>query len=108
MTAGLDVRFTAGMYTTSVVLQPGSKTMTAILKHHPVNLRPVERVGRVLVGVAAAVGALVWVALIPSLMVAVGAVLLAIAGIDLVVTGTRGYCPLYAWLARRRAKRTAS
>ena len=81
--------------------------MTTIIKQSPVNLAPVERVGRVAVGIAGAVGAGVWLAFVPSMPVAVGAVVLAAAGIDLVVTGARGYCPLYAWLARRRARTLA-
>jgi hypothetical protein len=80
--------------------------MTTVIKHS-VNLKLTERVGRVVVGAAGTVGAVVWLALVPSLLVAVGAVLLIAAGMDLVVTGARGYCPLYAWLARRAAKRSA-
>ncbi|MBI2765934.1 MAG: DUF2892 domain-containing protein [Chloroflexi bacterium] len=78
-----------------------------MVKHSTVNLTPIERVARVAAGAAGAIGAVVWLAFVPSAVVAAGAVLLAAAGIDLVVTGARGYCPLYAWLARRRARRLA-
>jgi hypothetical protein len=81
--------------------------MAVIIEHHPVNLIPFERVARVAAGTAGAAGAVVWLALVPSVLVAVGAVLIAATGIDLVVTGARGYCPLYAWLARRAARRRA-
>lgn len=48
-----------------------------------VNLTPAERVARVAVGAAAALA---------------GPVLLVLAGLDLVVTGATGHCPLYARL----------
>jgi hypothetical protein len=78
--------------------------MTTIIKQSTVNLTLIERLARVVVGAAGVVGAAVWLALVPSVLVAVGAVVLAAAGIDLVFTGARGHCPLYAWLARRRAR----
>ena len=77
--------------------------MVTTIQHHPVNLSVAERVARIAVGVTGAAGAVAWFALVPSAVVAVGALLIAAAGIDLVVTGARGYCPLYAWLARRAA-----
>jgi hypothetical protein len=81
--------------------------MATMIQHQPVNLTLTERVARIVVGGLGAVGAIVWLAFVPSVLVAVGAVLLAATGIDLVVTGTRGYCPLYAWLARRGARSSA-
>lgn len=62
------------------------------------NVGPIERVLRVALGGALAAwslwllaggGALVWVLLY---------IALAALGIDFVVTGLRGYCPLYKWL----------
>lgn len=79
--------------------------MSALMGHHPVNLTLPERVARVIVGGLGALGGIAWLVLVPTALVAVGAVLLAAAGLDLVVTGARGYCPLYAWLARRSAAR---
>jgi hypothetical protein len=79
--------------------------MATIIKQSTVNLTLIERVARVVAGAAGVAGAVVWLVFIPSVPVAVGAALLAAAGIDLVFTGARGYCPLYAWLARRRAGR---
>jgi hypothetical protein len=81
--------------------------MTTIIKQSTVNLTLTERLARVIVGAAAVFGAVLWLALVPSVLVAVGAVVLAAAGIDLVITGARGHCPLYAWLARRRARTLA-
>ncbi len=71
------------------------------------NLTLTERVARIAVGGLGAAGAIAWLVLVPTVLVAVGALLLVAAGIDLVVTGARGYCPLYAWLARRSARRLA-
>lgn len=60
-----------------------------------VNISPIERVGRIVVGSAAVVAAIVlmigagsWVAIVLEL-------LLGAAGLDLVVTGALGHCPLY-------------
>ncbi|MBI2705528.1 MAG: DUF2892 domain-containing protein [Actinobacteria bacterium] len=61
----------------------------------PVNITPVERAGRVLVG-AAAVGVAIVLLLAASSWLAVALeVLLAAAGLDLVITGALGHCPLY-------------
>ena len=60
-----------------------------------VNITPVERAGRILVGTAAVIAALVLLTSAGSI-VAVGLeVLLAAAGLDLVITGAVGHCPLY-------------
>jgi hypothetical protein len=72
----------------------------AICRHRlSVNITPVERFGRVIVGSA---GFVVGVILLTSAFTAVALVLellLAAAGADLVVTGALGHCPLYAKLA---------
>lgn len=63
-----------------------------------VNITPAERAGRVVVGLGAVVAA-TWLLLqSPSAGVAVLEVLLALAGLDLVVTGLLGHCPLYSKL----------
>ncbi len=64
--------------------------MSALMGHHPVNLTLPERVARVIVGGLGALGGIAWLVLVPTALVAVGAVLLAAAGLDLVVTGARG------------------
>ncbi|HEX6668764.1 MAG TPA: YgaP-like transmembrane domain [Gemmatimonadales bacterium] len=74
-----------------------------------VNITPAERVARVLVGLVGAVGG-VWLASgAPSTVVAVLEVLLVVAGLDLVVTGALGHCPLYQKLGHvpRSLRRTA-
>lgn len=60
-----------------------------------VNITPVERAGRILIGVAAVIAAIVLLTTAGS-FVAVGLeVLLAAAGLDLIITGALGHCPLY-------------
>lgn len=60
-----------------------------------VNITPAERAGRVLVGATGAIAGLVLLASGASAVVVVLAVLLVLAGLDLVVTGALGHCPLY-------------
>ena len=60
-----------------------------------VNITPAERVGRVLLGAAAAVVGIVLLFSAGSTLAVVLDVLLVAAGIDLVVTGAVGHCPLY-------------
>jgi hypothetical protein len=60
-----------------------------------VNITPTERVGRVLLGAAAAVVGVVLLFGAASTLAAVLEVLLVLAGVDLVVTGALGHCPLY-------------
>lgn len=61
----------------------------------PVNISTLERVGRVVFGVAAAVVAIVLLYANPLAWQAALEVLLILAGLDLIVTGATGYCPLY-------------
>ena len=60
-----------------------------------VNITPAERVGRVVLGAAATIAAVVLLTGAGSAMAEVLEVLLAVAGLDLVVTGALGHCPLY-------------
>ena len=65
-----------------------------------VNVTPTERAGRIALGLAAmAAGAFLLAGAGAVLAVALEA-LLAAAGLDLVVTGSTGHCPLYARLGR--------
>ena len=60
-----------------------------------INITPAERLARVAVGLA---GALIGIWLLASASGAglvILAALLVLAGLDLVVTGTLGHCPLY-------------
>ena len=68
------------------------------MKRPVVNITPLERVGRVLIGAVGAIGGLLLLASTGSIGIAVLEVLLVLAGLDLVVTGALGHCPLYAKL----------
>lgn len=79
--------------------------MTAPTTHRPgapawrtVNISPAERTGRVLVGLAAAVIAIVLLTTAGGALAVVLEVLLLLAGLDLLITGATGHCPLYAKL----------
>ena len=60
-----------------------------------VNITPAERVGRILVGLIGAVGGILLLAGSPTVLSATLEVLLVLAGVDLMVTGATGHCPLY-------------
>ena len=65
------------------------------MKRPVVNITPSERVGRVLLGAIGAIGGLVLLGSGPAAGIAVLEVLLVLTGLDLVVTGALGHCPLY-------------
>ena len=60
-----------------------------------VNITPAERAGRVLIGVAAAIVGVLLLISAGSASAGVLEVLLIAAGLDLVITGMLGHCPLY-------------
>lgn len=60
-----------------------------------VNISRGERVARVAVGLAAVAAAVVLLSGATSTLAVVLEVLLALAGVDLAVTGALGHCPLY-------------
>ena len=60
-----------------------------------VNITPVERGGRIAIGLAAAIIGVVLLFSAGSAFAVVLEVLLIVAGLDLVVTGALGHCPLY-------------
>ena len=60
-----------------------------------VNITPAERVGRILLGTAAAITAIVLLTSAGSALAVILELLLFAAGLDLVVTGALGHCPLY-------------
>jgi len=66
----------------------------AVKTRWSVNITPAERAARVLVGLVGAIGALVLLAGSPSPVTGALEVLL-LAGLDLLVTGAVGHCPLY-------------
>ena len=62
-----------------------------------VNITPIERVGRIVVGLLGVAGGALLLAgaRAASAIAVVLELLLILAGLDLVVTGTTGHCPLY-------------
>jgi hypothetical protein len=68
------------------------------MKRPVVNITPIERVGRVLIGAIGAIGGLVLLVSASSAGIAVLEALLVLAGLDMIVTGALGHCPLYAKL----------
>lgn len=65
------------------------------MKRPTVNITPVERAGRVLLGLAAVIAGLVLLVPAAGTVAVVLELLLVLAGLDLVVTGALGHCPLY-------------
>jgi hypothetical protein len=74
--------------------KPRRKTM----KRPEVNIASSERAGRIVLGGAAAIVGLVMLASASGALAVVLLALLVLAGLDLVVTGALGHCPLYAKL----------
>lgn len=72
----------------------------SMMKRPDINISPVERAGRIAVGGAAAGSGLVFLAGADAPVAIVLLALLVLAGLDLVVTGALGHCPLYAKLGR--------
>jgi hypothetical protein len=65
------------------------------MKRPTINITPIERIGRVLVGLLGVIGGLVLLSSANSAGLVVLEVLLVVAGLDLMVTGALGHCPLY-------------
>jgi Protein of unknown function (DUF2892) len=65
------------------------------MKRPEVNITPVERVGRIVVGLVGVIGGAVLLASASAAGIVALEVLLALAGLDLLVTGALGHCPLY-------------
>lgn len=60
-----------------------------------INITPPERIGRVVVGLVAVVGGLILLGSASGALSVVLEVLLVAAGLDLIITGALGHCPLY-------------
>ena len=60
-----------------------------------VNITPGERVGRIVIGLAAVIAGGALLAGAGSVLAVLLEVLLVLAGLDLLVTGAFGHCPLY-------------
>lgn len=64
--------------------------------HRPsINITPVERLGRIAIGLTAIIVGALLLAAAASTLAVVLEVLLIAAGLDLAVTGALGHCPLY-------------
>ena len=63
-----------------------------------INITPAERVARVVIGGLAAIAGAFLMGGAGSTLAVVLELLLVLAGLDLVVTGALGHCPLYARL----------
>lgn len=59
------------------------------------NISTLERAGRVLIGVAAIIAGVVLLTTAGSVLAMVLELLLVAAGLDMLVTGATGHCPLY-------------
>lgn len=65
------------------------------MKRPEINITPIERAGRIAMGGAAAIVGVVLLASAGGVLAIVLETLLVLAGLDLVVTGALGHCPLY-------------
>lgn len=65
------------------------------LRRPSVNLTGAERMGRMVIGLAAIAAGIALLASAGSTLAVVLEVLLVLAGVDLLVTGALGHCPLY-------------
>lgn len=70
------------------------------MRRPPMNLTGIERVARVAVGLAGVVAGALLLSSANGIPAVVLEVALVLAGLDLVVTGALGFCPLYARLGR--------
>ena len=64
-------------------------------KRWKVNITPAERIARIVLGLLGVVGGAILLVGAASPVAAVLETLLILAGLDLVVTGATGHCPLY-------------
>ena len=64
-----------------------------------VNISPSERAGRILIGVAAILAGAVLLSSAGSVLAVVLKLLLVAAGLDMLITGALGHCPLYQKLS---------
>ncbi len=68
-----------------------------------VNISPAERVARILLGLIGAVGGVLLLVGAGSAVAVVLELLLVLAGLDLIITGATGHCPLYKKLGHMPA-----
>ena len=80
------------------MLPPPPVLSVAGVKRPEINITPPERGGRIAFGGAAAIAGALLLASASGALAFMLLVLLVDAGLDLVVTGALGHCPLYAKL----------
>ena len=68
------------------------------MRRPEINITRLERGGRIVLGAAAAITGVLMLASGSGALAVVLLALLVLAGLDLVVTGALGHCPLYAKL----------
>jgi hypothetical protein len=68
------------------------------MRRPEINITRLERGGHIVLGGATAIAAVLLLASAASALAVVLLALLVLAGLDLVVTGALGHCPLYAKL----------
>lgn len=80
------------------------------MKRPRVNITPAERIARIILGVVAVTAGTLLLTSVGSGLAIALEILLVLAGLDLVVTGAAGHCPLYQRIghvpASLRAKRS--
>ena len=72
------------------------RQVEAVPRRRLVNITPVERAGRIVIGLGTGIVGAVLLAGAASVLAVVLDVLLVLVGLDLLVTGATGHCPLYA------------
>lgn len=65
------------------------------MKRPRINITPLERVGRVVLGAGATIAGILLLTTRGGALATILEVLLALAGLDFVITGALGHCPLY-------------
>lgn len=68
------------------------------MKRPVINISHSERAGRILIGLVGVLGGVILLGSASGAGVVVLEVLLVLAGLDMIITGALGHCPLYAKL----------
>lgn len=76
------------------------------MRRPTINITPVERLARVAVGLVGAIAGVWLLTSVSGVGLAILEVALVFAGLDLVVTGALGFCPLYWRLGHVRSSPT--
>lgn len=71
------------------------KSVNSTSGRFEINITPLERLGRIGIGLVGVIAGIILLAGSPTLLTGTLEVLLVAAGLDLLVTGATGHCPLY-------------